>query len=58
MKNSLKLLFLSLLLILLVGCSSSGKAADIINNDGKKEVIYSMDFEIRIIDLLTGKLIK
>ncbi len=41
----------------LISCDLPFQIADI-NNDGKKEVIYSQDFEIRIIDLLTGKLIK
>ena len=41
----------------LISCDLPFQIADI-NNDGKKEVIYSMDFEVRIIDLMTGKLIK
>lgn len=41
----------------LISCDLPFQVADI-NNDGKFEVIYSMDFEVRIIDLLTGKLIK
>lgn len=41
----------------LISCDLPFQIADI-NNDGKLELIYSMDFEVRIIDLLTGKLIK
>lgn len=41
----------------LISCDLPFQIADI-NNDGRLEVIYSMDFEIVIIDLLTGKKIK
>lgn len=41
----------------LISCDLPFQIADI-NNDGKFEVIYSMDFEVRIIDLISGKLIK
>ena len=41
----------------LISCDLPFQIADI-NNDGRLELIYSMDFEIRIIDLLTAKLIK
>lgn len=41
----------------LISCDLPFQIADI-NNDGKLEVIYSMDFEVRIIDAYTGKLIK
>lgn len=38
----------------LISCDLPFQIADI-NNDGRLEVIYSMDFEVIIIDLLTGK---
>lgn len=41
----------------LISCDLPFQIADI-NNDGKLEVIYSMDFEVCIIDLWTGKLLK
>ena len=41
----------------LISCDLPFQIADI-NNDGRLEVIYSMDFEVRIIDLLTAKPIK
>lgn len=41
----------------LISCDLPVQIADI-NNDGRLEVIYSMDFEVRFIDLLTGKLLK
>ena len=41
----------------LISCDLPFQIADI-NNDGKLELIYFRDFEIRIIDLLTGKLVK
>ena len=40
----------------LISCDLPFQIADI-NNDGRLELIYSMDFEIIIIDLLTAKLI-
>lgn len=40
----------------LISCDLPFQIADI-NNDGRLEVIYSMDFEVVIIDLLTAKLI-
>ncbi|MGM9970290.1 MAG: hypothetical protein ACI35S_07840 [Anaeroplasma sp.] len=41
----------------LISCDLPFQIADI-NNDGRKEVIYASDFEVRIIDLLTGKLLR
>ncbi len=41
----------------LISCDLPFQIADI-NNDGKYEVIYSMDFEIIIADLLTGNILK
>lgn len=41
----------------LISCDLPFQIADI-NNDGRLEVIYSMDFEVIIIDLLTAKLIR
>ena len=41
----------------LISCDLPFQIADI-NNDGRLEVIYARDFEVRIIDLLTGELIK
>ena len=41
----------------LISCDLPFQIADI-NNDGKYEVIYSMDFEIIIADLLSGEVIK
>ncbi len=41
----------------LISCDLPFQIADV-NNDGRLEVIYSMDFEVAIIDLLTAKLIK
>ena len=41
----------------LISCDLPFQIADV-NNDGKYEVIYSMDFEVIIADLLTGKIIK
>ena len=41
----------------LISCDLPFQVADV-NNDGRLEVIYSMDFEVLIVDLLTGKLIK
>ncbi len=40
----------------LISCDLPFQIADI-NNDGRLEVIYAQNFEIRIIDLLTAKLI-
>ncbi|MDE5715895.1 MAG: hypothetical protein K2I42_07195 [Anaeroplasmataceae bacterium] len=40
----------------LISCDLPFQIADI-NHDGKYEVIYSMDFEVIICDLLTGKII-
>ena len=41
----------------LISCDLPFQIADF-NNDGKLELIYSVDFEVIIIDLLTGELIK
>ena len=41
----------------LISCDLPFQIADV-NNDGKLEVIYSMDFEVVIADLLTGSIIK
>ena len=41
----------------LISCDLPFQIADI-NNDGKYEVIYSMDFEVIIADLITGEIIK
>ena len=41
----------------LISCDLPFQIADI-NNDGRYEVIYSMDFEVIICDLLTGEVIK
>lgn len=41
----------------LISCDLPFQIADM-NNDGKYEVIYSMDFEVIIADLLTGNIIK
>ncbi len=41
----------------LISCDLPFQIADI-NNDGRLEVIYSMDFEVVIIDLLTKKVLK
>lgn len=41
----------------LISCDLPFQIADI-NNDGKLEVIYAQNFEVKIIDLLTGKLLK
>lgn len=41
----------------LISCDLPFQIADV-NNDGRLEVIYSMDFEVVVIDLLTAKLIK
>ena len=41
----------------LISCDLPFQIADI-NNDGRPEIIYSMDFEVFIADLLTGSIIK
>lgn len=41
----------------LISCDLPFQVADI-NGDKKLEVVYSMDFKIYVVDLLTGKLIK
>lgn len=41
----------------LISCDLPFQVADF-NNDGKLEVIYSMDFKIYVVDLLTGTLVK
>lgn len=41
----------------LISCDLPFQIADM-NHDGKYEVIYSMDFEVVICDLLTGKVLK
>lgn len=41
----------------LISCDLPFQVTDF-NNDGKLEVIYSMDFKIYVVDLLTGQVIK
>lgn len=42
---------------ILISCDLPFQIADM-NNDGRLEVIYSVDFEVFICDLLTGKILK